>query len=351
MDHTVTYFFLGANTRHGFHSLYHQFCAGPGDTLHIIKSGPGTGKSTFMRTIGKEAEARGYDVEYILCSGDPESLDGVYIPALHTGWADGTDPHVLEPRRFGITGDYVDLGRFCRTELLQPYVREIDSAHNAYKACYTRAYLYLGAAGTLTDGTNGLLPDAVNEERLRRRARSKIQKELHTGQKQQGTVTYRFLRAISCRGDVCAPGTLDTLCTRLCLLRSQFGLEQLFFQEILAEVKSTGVPAICCPEPLDPRRIQAVILPAQGLAFLTEAAAQGTALPSRTIHLDAYLPEEPSADHKHRRKQVRQLLEQAYVCLGEAKQLHDELEQYYRPALDIQALNDYTQTVISQLFP
>ena len=79
-------YFLGANSRDGFASLYSGFAAGEGDRLHIIKGGPGTGKSGFMKKLGAAAERRGLDVEYVLCSGDPDSLDGVYIPALKQGW-------------------------------------------------------------------------------------------------------------------------------------------------------------------------------------------------------------------------------------------------------------------------
>lgn len=54
-----------------------------------------------MRHIGEAAEKEGLEVEYILCSGDPDSLDGVYIPALRLGYADGTAPHILDPACFG----------------------------------------------------------------------------------------------------------------------------------------------------------------------------------------------------------------------------------------------------------
>ena len=86
----TTEYFLGANSGDGFASLYGGFCCAPGDFLYIIKGGPGGGKSRFMRRIGRSAEERGLDVEYILCSGDPDSLDGVYIPELSLGFADGT---------------------------------------------------------------------------------------------------------------------------------------------------------------------------------------------------------------------------------------------------------------------
>ena len=92
----VTQYFLGGNTVRGFVSFYSGFCRGPEDFLWVIKGGPGCGKSSFMKTIGRAAEEKGLDVEYVLCSGDPESVDGVYFPALHTGYADGTAPHVLE---------------------------------------------------------------------------------------------------------------------------------------------------------------------------------------------------------------------------------------------------------------
>ncbi len=42
-------FFLGANSKDGFYSLYGGFGSAPGDYLTVIKGGPGTGKSGFMR--------------------------------------------------------------------------------------------------------------------------------------------------------------------------------------------------------------------------------------------------------------------------------------------------------------
>ena len=66
-----TYFFLGANSREGFYSLYDSFVnVRKDDFLWLIKGGPGCGKSSFMRRIGKAAETKGLDVEYIRCSGD-----------------------------------------------------------------------------------------------------------------------------------------------------------------------------------------------------------------------------------------------------------------------------------------
>ena len=89
----VRRYFLGANTAKGFFSVYEDFCKpDSGNFLYVIKGGPGCGKSSFMKKIGKAAEDAGLDVEYVLCSADPDSLDGVLIPTWHVGYADGTSP-------------------------------------------------------------------------------------------------------------------------------------------------------------------------------------------------------------------------------------------------------------------
>ena len=79
MEQTVpTRFFLGANSKRGFSSLYESFCdPAAGDFLWVLKGGPGCGKSTLMKRIGAAAEEIGEPVEYIHCSGDPDSLDAV----------------------------------------------------------------------------------------------------------------------------------------------------------------------------------------------------------------------------------------------------------------------------------
>lgn len=87
-------YFLGANSGGGFHSLYEGWmgeCAA--GACYILKGGPGCGKSTLMKEIGETLEAAGWAAEYIWCSGDPDSLDGVRFPEKNVAIADGTAPH------------------------------------------------------------------------------------------------------------------------------------------------------------------------------------------------------------------------------------------------------------------
>ena len=91
-------YFLGANAPTGFYSLYdHLLPPEEARAIYILKGGPGCGKSTLMRRIGAWAEESGLETEYIICSGDPGSLDAVLLPKLGVAIVDGTAPHVVVP--------------------------------------------------------------------------------------------------------------------------------------------------------------------------------------------------------------------------------------------------------------
>ena len=79
----VTHFFAGANSGDGFQNLFSEI-VDLEDTydLMVLKGGPGVGKATFMREIGRSMEEAGTPVEYLWCSGDPDSLDGVVLPEI-----------------------------------------------------------------------------------------------------------------------------------------------------------------------------------------------------------------------------------------------------------------------------
>lgn len=294
-------YFLGANSRDGFASLYRGFPGGRGDYLHIVKGGPGTGKSGFMRRIGAAAEAHGLDVHYVLCSGDPASLDGVYLPERRLAWADGTAPHSLEPRCFGVDGDYVNLGLFCRTPLAQPDREQVQALQRRYQALYREVYR--------------LLADDRPPERYTAagRAPSELLRGISVGAALPCPSERRFLHTVSCEGEYRLEGEAEKLCKRI---------EPVTDSELAAlslELQRRDWPAIRCPSPLDPARLEAVLLPWADLGFAAP-----------------FVPAAPEA---------------ALAKLREAKALHDEMEAVYRPYMDFDALTAFTDETIRKLFP
>ena len=91
-------YFLGANSPRGFYSLYDQLIPmEDASAVYILKGGPGCGKSTLMRQVALAAEEADMEVEYVLCSGDPDSLDAVVLPQQGIALVDGTAPHAAAP--------------------------------------------------------------------------------------------------------------------------------------------------------------------------------------------------------------------------------------------------------------
>lgn len=339
-----TEFFLGANSGAGFYSLYDGFCAGSRDFLHVIKGGPGTGKSGFMRRIGAAAEKAGLNVEYVVCSGDPGSLDGVYIPALHTGWVDGTAPHVMDPVMFGATGDYLDLGAYCDTAATRARRSEIAEFNTRYKALYATAYSRLSAAAAAAPCPAGLIAEGEIAA-ARRRALSACARELPHSAKNltPGKVSRRFLSAYTCEGRRFLTSTLTTLCKRIYTLDDRLGLAEPFLETVLGEAVSKGVDAIVCPDPLTPQRTEALLLPSLSLGFLALRGDTEMELePCRHLRLDAIVPSEKMRPLRARlradERTRRDLLSAATDSLAQAKALHDELEKVYNPYVDFPGL-------------
>ena len=154
---TSTHFFLGANSGRGFQSLFDRFCEPADfDDLLVLKGSAGCGKSTMMRRIGEAMEERGEEVEYLHCSGDPDSLDGVHIPRLRTAVVDGTSPHVVEPKYPAAVERYVNLGAYWDLAGIKGEREAVTQWSEACSAAYRRAYRALGAARQMEDSAAAL---------------------------------------------------------------------------------------------------------------------------------------------------------------------------------------------------
>ena len=344
----TTTWFLGANSRDGFASLYGNYCAAAGDYLHVIKGGPGSGKSSLMRAIGAAAERRGLDVEYIVCSGDPDSLDGVYLPALRQGWVDGTAPHVAEPRRFAADGDYVDLFHFVSTPLPPEDREQLNQLSQAHRRCYSQAYAYLAAAAALDEGCRPAVPAQVLES-VRERAALLVSR--HGGKGGDNRVQRRYLSAISCKGRIRLGETVTALCPTVYCLDNALGLAPTALEAAEKVAAEKGLDRIVCPDPLDPARLEALLLPGSGLALL----AGDWVLPaSRHVRLDVMAADSISAEARaERRRGLRAsdaALGEALAKLETAKALHDELEAVYRPHVDFAALTAFTEEAVAGIF-
>lgn len=343
-------FFLGANTGAGFVSLYPEFTAPERSSFFwYIKGGPGNGKSTLMRRAAERAESAGLAVESVLCSGDPDSLDGIYIPEKSLGYVDATSPHVQEPAVPGASGKYLDLSAFYRP-VPPETAAELAAFFPAYRREYARAYDMLHAAMLVSPGE---IPGIVTEEkkaRMRKRAEAFAEKILHPSD--TGGETRRFLSAYTYRGAVLLSETAASF-GRVYTLDNELGLADEFLQIVLARSRAAGTGRIVCPDPVDPKKLAALLLPEEGLSLVAVSGDfrfDGKA--AQHFRLDA-MAELSEAQRKEVRRAAalrRSLATEACAALRRAKELHDALEAQYRPFVDFRALTRFEEKHLEKAF-
>ncbi len=349
------HYFLGANSPSGFYSLYDQLIdLEEAEELFILKGGPGCGKSSLMRRVGAAMEARGLEVEYIDCSGDPDSLDAVVIPALKTAVVDGTAPHVVEPKYPGLVESYVNLSAYYdRTGLLA--VRgELKGCMKGYKGCYQRAYRCLTAAAQLAEDNRSILLTKGLEEKLARRARGILAREMKGTGGQEGRSVQRFLSGITWKGALCHFDTVEKLCNRVYELSDSWGLAHGMLVQLAAGAMASGRDIIVCPSPLCPERMEHLLIPSLSLAFVsTTPANPWPGKPYRRIRIDTMADPELARRSRARlrfsRKVSAALLEEAVEALAQAKAMHDELERLYNPHVDFPGVYAAADRLIAHL--
>lgn len=333
--------FLGANTVHGFYSLYDSYISAKQPArLFILKGGAGCGKSGFLRRVAEAAKKQGLDTEYILCSGDPDSLDGVYVPARGLLLFDGTAPHILEPPQVGHLGFYLDLSRFYR-----PGVPPLRALEQRYKEHYRRAYLYLAAAGSVSAVVS--VPDEVKAS-IRQRARSLITRELRQKGHERGEEMKWFSDAFSCLGSISLTETRASLCPRLITLTGGADAADVFLREALETALMRGYDVISNPSPLNPDILSHVLIPAAGLGF---TVGSGT----RKLHLDKQLRTADFAEWQSVRREAAaqqdSLLRKAQQALRLAKLSHDRLEAAVNPYIDFDGVSALAEDFIARELP
>lgn len=336
----TTTFFLGANSANGFYSLYDQLGQEKETRdFMILKGGPGVGKSTFMKYIGRRAEEKGLDVEYIRCSGDPNSLDAVRIPALQTAVADGTAPHVLEPSYPAAVDRYLNLGCFYDVDRLKERRWEIIACTKGYQAEYRKAYTCLHAAGAVRAEMEEGVQEACDLQKLERRVQNAWVRERGRRRAQNGKQTRRFLGGLTAQGRVWCTDSLYTLCNHIYELQDTYHLGAPALVRLSRTILCDGYDLLTCMDPDDPERISHLLVPELKVAFVTtDRRFALEKKPYRRMRLDQL---SAVAHDRHFRGGLRlkerlaeELESEGVAHLRAAGEKHDDLEQIYHPFVD-----------------
>ncbi len=349
---TLKKYFLASNSTEGFVSYFDtSYDPFDGWKAFIIKGGPGTGKSTFMKELVNKAVKRGYEPEICPCSSDPDSLDAVVIPELKIVVMDGTSPHTVDPKYAGAVENILNFGEFWDSEKLRLKTDEIIAVTNKNKALHKIAALYLLTSGYLFKDNILTQQRAIDYSKLKNYT-EKLCKKYIKGNGNKKYENIRFLSGISPKGIVSFGDTILKYTENIIVFKDNYGGVS---HEILKEIRRFALgrnhEIITFKNAFLPQYIDHIVIPELNLAFVTENDYIAFEIDARRIHFERFV-DVSSLKHKrlkYNKKTVKELLGYAVQTLKEAKMVHDDLEKLYIGAMDYDKLNEFCHKFINEV--
>ncbi len=353
----IKHVFPGGNTSQGFFSYYANIMTQEeANRFIIIKGGPGVGKSTFMKKVGEAMLKRGYDVEYLHCSSDNNSLDGVKIPKLQIAMIDGTSPHVVDPKNPGAVDEILNFGEFWNDKGIRIHKDEIIETNKKVSHIFARAYKYLKAANAIYEDSALIYKKALSRGEVNYYTSKLIEtifKDMKLT-KEQGKERALFASAITPNG-LCH--YLDDILIQDVVyeLKGSMGTDEV---EILERVKSAAiergyfVEAFYCA--LRPGKIEHLVIPYLNIALTTSNDYHtATVTKSKSIDMQQFynqkLLNEYQEDLDQNKMAFDYLMSIALQTIGKAKALHDQLEAYYIPNVNFEEIDKCFEKIIIRI--
>ncbi len=349
-------FFLGSNTPTGFIGTTKTLYTSDGWQVYILKSGPGTGKSTLLRRVYEQLTEAGETAEVFCCSSDPHSLDAVRCSERRLCLIDGTAPHEVEPSYWGAVEQIVPLS-LCMGHL---YDRAPAVIALTDEKCtlHHRCCGHLRAAASLLNDGRHIENDCLDREKACRCARRLAISEWQSGktEAQPFASESRFLSAFTPDGWITLYETMQALCPRIYAIEDEQGAAaSLLLSELEKAAIADGKRCIACPCPLFPSDgPEHLLLPELGLAFTTSNSFHKVDFPVfRRIHASRFLDTERLHRHRQRlcflRRAAAELLREATALSAQAKTVHNQLEEYSAAVMDWQRYEQLSDELLQNI--
>ncbi len=322
-------YFAAANGYAGFVSYFDKvFASREYDGIFVLKGGPGTGKSSFMRKMGAKLKSEGCNTEEIYCSSDPKSLDGIIctLGERKAALLDGTAPHERDAKIPGAIDVIINLGHNWDEEWLRAAREEILSLTKEKSDAYKRAYFYLRICGACREEIREAEMNACDAKKLKNKAKNLAESIAKGGEGKEKT---RLISSFGRYGKY----RLDTLESISESTFSPVGCEsekELFMRMLYSELKDISSDMTVCPSPFDGSIIEAIYLPRERVCVSLDSSGERIELAS--------LASEKSSVYEEGVKTARNILRDALAeserWFAIASDLHFRLEEIYSRAMN-----------------
>lgn len=347
--------FPGGNTSKGFYSFYRYILSqDEAKRIICIKGGPGTGKSSLMKLVGKHYHDKGYNVEYHHCSSDNNSLDGVVVKELKVAILDGTSPHVVDPVNPGAVDEVLNMGECWKEEGFEKYRKNVIDTNKEIGKTFKHAYKYFSAAKTIHEDWSGCNSEALITSKLNKFIEN-LKTSLFTKPVSNvGIDRHLFGTAFTPNGIVTFIDNLLEGYENVYVLTGGPGLgKTTVLQQISDEALKRGYYVELFHDPLVPERIEHIFIPDLKFALVTSNEINQKSLPGIQVDMNSFANSNILNKYKDQIDEDRlyfyDLMNTGLKIISSAKKLHDDLEKYYIENMDFSKVDDKVNYVLKKL--
>ena len=334
--------FAAANSGSGFVSFYGEIFGNREiKRKYIIKGGPGTGKSGFMKRTASFVKEKGFAVEYYRCSSDPDSLDGIIINGK-IAIIDGTAPHSADTELPGVRDEILNLGQFWDSEKLAARVKEVEELNTQKGGSYKRAYRYLSACLDMEEINLSLLMPCVLEEKMKKAA-GRIVDKIPEGK--GASVKTGVEGSVGMKGMV-RFNSYARQARTVYLIDDFYGSAHLFLSEIVQRGLENNNSLRISYDPVSAKRPDSVYFAEEGICFaisdnLTADGINTAGRINMRRFVDQSMLSERKGEMRSNFRIANSLLSEAADAMREAGEKHFLLEKIYISCMDFSALDTY----------
>ena len=336
-------YFAASNSGKGFVSYFGEIfdpeCL---EHIYIIKGGPGTGKSYFMRMIATEAEKKGKKVVYYYCSSDQSSLDGIIIDEK-IAFLDGTAPHDTDATIPGAVEDLIDLGVFWSSEQLSLLRKDIEKLNCEKKRHYKRAYSYLAAYHDISEGAEKIIEPLLDREKIKKSIRVLL-KDISRGKgySQRTAICDSVGMGGRIRFD-----TLEKKAEKILRISDLFDTAHFYLAEVANFAFEKDMAITLSYDPINFERLDSVYFDNEKILFTACGEEK------KDINMSRFIDKKGLSESRTALKNAMKLrsimLDEAILALEDVKKSHFAIEKIYIGAMDFEAKEKFTHDFISRL--
>ena len=340
-------FFLGANSENGFVSYFKQLQEQDRSMqLLILKGGPGSGKSTLMKKVLRFAEEKGHILEIIPCASDPDSLDAFIDYTAGFSMMDGTSPHTEDPTIPGARHHILYTGALWDSRKLSEKYDEIKKLTDDVGACHKGATSYIRAAASLLSENKQYAKDFLRKKETIDFAEKVIS---HLSGGKSGVETKRLLSAVSVGEIKQFTDTVSFYADKIYIIEDSFGAASDFIMKTVAfSARLKGENYIYCPCSVMPDKCDHLIFPESRTALVTKNNFLDF---SKGETVSGFYNDMPfESDMKKRLGLAQKLLSQGCALVKKAKNIHDDLEAYYKDAMCFENFDDLFRDITERFY-